>query len=357
MSILLYRRRLSLESGVGQLLRMQAHGLAAEGQAVRVAGHKGCLKFFLKTGLRARRLSLRNARRMAAERKCFVVDHQLGVPEADLVFVHNLLSEARRHLPREELEAGAAEEREFFRACRRDTVIVANSGLVKRALIEHFALPAARIAVCEPGFQSARFNAAAAAALRARARRHLVVPDNSNLIGFITSGDLHKRGLDIFLDTAGRILEAEPRSRFLVVGSKRLPPWAREHPSVAAGRVLYRPKGGRPELWFSALDLFLYPARWEEFGMVVSEAQAMGVPIVTSRLVGAAECLPGEYGEWLVDRPDAAALAERTLALLADTATRRALIAAGLESSKAYDDRRYARVSARLILDQKRRLK
>ncbi len=35
------------------------------------------------------------------------------------------------------------------------------------------------------------------------------------------------------------------------------------------GKLAYRPKRRDPERWFAALDLFLYPARFEEFGMVV----------------------------------------------------------------------------------------
>jgi glycosyltransferase involved in cell wall biosynthesis len=121
--------------------------------------------------------------------------------------------------------------------------------------------------------------------------------------------------------------------------------------------LLYRPKSRAPERWFSALDLFLYPALFEEFGMVVLEAQALGLPIVTSRRVGAAECLPPVYGPWVADRPLADDLAERVLALLADAAARRGLSAAGIANASAYDDRAYGRASAATILVQKRWLK
>jgi glycosyltransferase involved in cell wall biosynthesis len=83
----------------------------------------------------------------------------------------------------------------------------------------------------------------------------------------------------------------------------------------------------------------------------------VGLPIVTSRLVGAAECLPPVYERWLVDRPVAAELAERVLALLGDDGARRELSAAGIASAQAYDDRAYARASTATILVQKRWLK
>ena len=129
----------------------------------------------------------------------------------------------------------------------------------------------------------------------------------------MTSGDFAKRGLDLFLATAPRgSRSARPDARFLVVGSKELPERrARRMRSCARGVVLYRPKSRAPERWFAALDLFLYAARFEEFGMVVAEAQAMGVPVLTSRLVGASECLPDAYARWLLDGPEPAGMAAR----------------------------------------------
>ena len=125
------------------------------------------------------------------------------------------------------------------------------------------------------------------------------------------------------------------------------------------GVVRYRPKSGNVERWFAALDLFLYAARFEEFGMVVAEAQAMGVPVLTSRLVGASECLPAAYAPWLLDRPEPAAMAQRALALLADAPLRARLAAAAAASVVAFNDRAYGEGTRALLAQaaQNRRLK
>src|SRR5690606_181714 len=102
-------------------------------------------------------------------------------------------------------------------------------------------------------------------------------------------------GLDVFLDAAERIASGHSDVRFLVVGSRRMPESMRCHPLLASGKMTHRPKSTHPERWIAALDVFLYAAHFEEFGMVVSEAQAFEVPVLTSRHVGAAECLPTEY--------------------------------------------------------------
>ncbi len=91
--------------------------------------------------------------------------------------------------------------------------------------------------------------------------------------------------------------------------------------------------------------------------MVISEAQALGIPVVTSRRVGAAECLPREYARWLLDVPDSAELAVKTLALLDDAQARQSLVRAGLKSVRYFDQQHYMDATVATILAQNRRLK
>ncbi|MFM2477086.1 glycosyltransferase [Celerinatantimonas sp. MCCC 1A17872] len=44
---------------------------------------------------------------------------------------------------------------------------------------------------------------------------------------------------------------------------------------------------------YNIIDIFLYPARIEEFGLVVSEAMACGCAIITTEHVGANELFTG----------------------------------------------------------------
>jgi glycosyltransferase involved in cell wall biosynthesis len=344
MSVILFRPSLDLRSGTGQLMRAQLLGLRAAGVETRLACERGRLRFFLRTGVLASRL-------LAADlggsrsRSDFVVDHGLAVPEADVVFVHNLATEAIRHLERSDWEQAVRAEAAFFGQLGRSAPIVANSGLVQAALVGHFGLARERIVVHYPGFRAATFAPERAAALRAAARGALGLDTAVPVVGFVTSGDFRKRGLDLFMQSAERIAASRPETRFLVVGSKALPDWARGHALVRSRRLLHRPKGPGPERWMAALDLFLYTARFEEFGLVVLEAQALGIPVLTSRRVGAAECLADEYAPWLLDVPEPAGFATNALALLADEKTRGALARAGAARAATFDDGAYARAT------------
>lgn len=351
MSVLLYRPSLDFASGAGQLIAMQLIALRAAGEPTEIGCARGALKFWRRSGIRARRLTVEAVR--ARRSNAIVVDHGSCLPEADVVFVHNVVSEAARHLGVAHANQALAEERAFFRGLRADVPVVANSRLVKNALVAHFGIPADQVVVHYPGFQARRFNPSTVAELRAPARHALGIEAGDPLVGMITSGDFEKRGLDIFLDCAQRITAARPRTRFLVVGSKALPALGRAHPLAVSGRLVHRPKGPAPERWFAALDLLLYPARFEEFGMVVAEAQACAVPIVTSRVVGAAECLAPGYDAWLADRPDPEPLAARALALLEDGSGAREMAFAAAEHARAFDDAAYKRACVATILSRK----
>lgn len=356
MTVVLYRPSLDARSGAGQLLEMQWRGLRAAGIDAQLACARGALRFWWRTGVRARRRSVAGVERLR-ESGATIVDHGACVTNAHVVFVHNLATEAAQHLPAAGVSEAVERERRFFSELQPNASIVANSRLVADALIARYALSPERIRVLYPGYRAQRFNLERAATLRSAARRALSLPRDALLVGFVTSGDFAKRGLDVFLDCAARICAHRPDARFLVVGSKRLPDWARDHAVVRAGLLQYRPKVSSPEPWFAALDLFLYAAHYEEFGIVLAEAQAMGVPVLTSRLVGASECLPAVYAPWLVARPEAEPLAAKAVTLLADVPLRRELAAAAARSVTAFDERAYVAGAIELIAAQKRRLK
>jgi len=352
----LFLKKLDLYSGTGQLLRAQVQALRAEGVDATLACERGGLRYYLRTGIKTKRTSVGALRARAGDPDALIVDHNLAIPEADAVFVHNLATDANRFLPTPDLR-GAAAEREFFLALPEATPLIANSALVRAALIEHFALRPERIVVHRPGHEADRFAPGSRQELRVRARRRLGWGDSTPVVGFVTSGNFRKRGLDLLLSAAERIATAEPETRFLIVGARELPSDAGRHALFASGKAAYRPKNHWPELWMAALDLFVYPARYEEFGMVVLEAAALGVPVVTSRRVGAAECLPPEYAHWLSEAPDVDEFAARTLTLLRDASARTQLAVAGMRAAETQDARRYGTETAATILAQKRRLK
>lgn len=113
-------------------------------------------------------------------------------------------------------------------------------------------------------------------------------------------------------------------------------------------RVLFPgfvPDGELP-LWYSAAELFVYPSRYEGFGLPPLEAMACGAPVIVSDQSSLPEVV-GQAGVQLPpDDPEAWA---RTMAELLESPTRRAALReAGLQRAQSFGWRSTAAATAQL---------
>ena len=114
-----------------------------------------------------------------------------------------------------------------------------------------------------------------------------------------------------------------------------------------AERVRLEPPRGDIAAAMREADLFVFPTRYEPFGMVIAEAMACGVPVVTSAVAGAAEwILDGASGRVIGDPLDAAGFAEACDDLLRDDARRGAM---GRAARAAVSELSWDRVAERTL--------
>lgn len=73
-------------------------------------------------------------------------------------------------------------------------------------------------------------------------------------------------------------------------------------------------------LWYAAAELFVYPSRYEGFGLPPLEAMASGTPVITSNAASLSEVV-GDAGT-MIDPNDEAALTAAMMTLLRDPALR-----------------------------------
>ena len=152
------------------------------------------------------------------------------------------------------------------------------------------------------------------------------------MFGLVTSGDFQKRGVSGFIEALSC---AAPRLRgqlrALVMGKeKHLEPYRRQ--VVAEGLtdlVTFLPPSTQVEKFYHALDVYVHPAHYEEFGQSVQEALACGLPVLTNKKVGAAELLSGEALDYVPDRSEPQDLAGKMCVLAGDPSLRRRLSALG----------------------------
>lgn len=166
------------------------------------------------------------------------------------------------------------------------------------------------------------------------ARRILGVPYRK--VALTVGQFIHRKGFDVLLhacdrfdgDTGVYIVGGEPTEEYrAIVKEKQLT------------NVHFLPFMDVQTLaqWFTAADVFVLPTREDMWGLVINEAMAHALPVVTTVRCNAGVELvePGVNG-YLVEAEDADALAERTLEILNDESLRARMAEAARERMQSY---------------------
>jgi UDP-glucose:(heptosyl)LPS alpha-1,3-glucosyltransferase len=89
----------------------------------------------------------------------------------------------------------------------------------------------------------------------------------------------------------------------LLTGSDATPYRILAEREKVSDRLIFHPHSKRVEAFFAAADVFVFPTVYDPYGLVISEAMASGLPVITSRAAGAAELIAAEEDGLLTDRP------------------------------------------------------
>lgn len=208
---------------------------------------------------------------------------------------------------------------------RRFRLLVANSNLMRDDVTSRFGVPSESIRVVYPGFDPARYHPRRRTVQSTVIRRRLGVPDDAALAGLVTSGDWVKRGVADFIIALGLVARGSSAKVHGVITGKertmgRYLAIAKKH--GVADRLHFLPPSDALEHVYGALDVFVYPAQFEEFGMCVQEAMACGLPVICGRRIGATELLDPTASKLLLDVVDPATVAEVLARFVADEALR-----------------------------------
>ncbi len=193
-------------------------------------------------------------------------------------------------------------------SCQKSQVMVAVSEGIKQELID-IGVSENKIRVILNGVDVEEFAPALAD------RHKLGLPEGVTLALF--AGDIRTNRKN--LDTVLYALVNVPNLHLAVVGNADRSPYPRLANQLGlSDRVHFL--GFRRDIAeiMKAVDFFVFPSRYEPFGMVVSEAMATGIPVITTAVSGVAEIVTPESGIVLSDTEDVAALAEAMIKLTSD---------------------------------------
>jgi UDP-glucose:(heptosyl)LPS alpha-1,3-glucosyltransferase len=164
-----------------------------------------------------------------------------------------------------------------------------------------YGVPAARVRVVYNGVDGARFRPQWRATHGPAVRHELGMADGERLCLAVGSG-FRRKGFDLLLALWRTAPPA--RTHLALAGRDERLARYREQARALGPRVhVLGPRDDVPAL-MAAADVVCVPSLQEAFGNVVLEAMASGTPVVTSRLVGAAEILSPPLDVLVVARPD-----------------------------------------------------
>jgi UDP-glucose:(heptosyl)LPS alpha-1,3-glucosyltransferase len=335
-------RRITGLSGVTILIREHAARTVAAGWQTDVIGERvdaatisatGAAPRVLAPGWFTRRTASWFASAAeAATRTGYTLVHGHGdLLTQDVMSLHNCVHAAHEAIHGAPLDdkapvAAAARIHEIQLGQRRFRVLLANSKLMRDDVVTRFGVPPDAIRVVYPGFDPAQFHPRPRDDASWLLRRHVGVADDSILAGLVTSGDWTKRGVADFIIALGAVSRgSDVPVHGIVTGKERRQDrylaLAKEH--GVAPRLHFLPPAASLARVYGALDVLVYPAQLEEFGMCVQEAMACGLPIVCGRRIGATELLDPAASKLLLDTVNPATVAERLAAFVADGDLRR----------------------------------
>jgi UDP-glucose:(heptosyl)LPS alpha-1,3-glucosyltransferase len=205
------------------------------------------------------------------------------------------------------------------------TWVIANSRLNRDGILSYYPLPDSRIRVAYNGVDSERFAPENVARFRGEVRQTLELADGDLGVLFVGT-NFSRKGLDLVLEALVVAGAAGQHLRLIVLGGRPSPRWRRRVGTLGlTDRVRFVDSVPDPERYYGAADIFVLPTRFDPFANAMLEAMAAGLPVVTSRMNGAAEILmPGTDAYILDDPPGAPGLA-KLLVELADADLRRAM--------------------------------
>ncbi|HUY33796.1 MAG TPA: glycosyltransferase family 4 protein [Pirellulales bacterium] len=331
--------------GAGHEVHVVAGGFAAGAERTGIVPHRlpraaGRLEFARAAEDRLDALSLDVAHDMGQGWHCDLFQPHGGSRAA--AFERNLCllprwlrpfkRRAARWLPRyrefQQLTMGQtiAEERIF----------IAISRMVARDFERFHGVPRERVRLIYNGVDVERFSPGQRSNYRRVVRDELGVAEDELLL-LIVAHNFRLKGVPALLAAVGLLAADGWPVRLAVVGGKRHPAFARLAGRLGAGnatRFVGSVEDAVP--YYAAADAYVQPTWYDPCSLVLLEALASGLPVVTSRYNGAGELVTEGREGWIVDDPgDPRELAGR-LQPLFDPATRQRMSAAARALAEAH---------------------
>lgn len=221
-------------------------------------------------------------------------------------------------------------------AFRKAKVVVAVSQRIANELIS-IGVPANKIQIVLNGVDLQEFSPSPSD------RNLLGLPEKSPLAIFVGDIQTPRKNLDSVLQALAQV----PSLHLAVAGGVEGSPYPKLAQQLNIDdRVHFLGYRSDISQLMQATDFLVFPSRYEPWGLVVVEAMATGLPVITASTVGAAELITNKNGIVLEDPNDIPALLRAMVQLTDNPTYRQKMGKAAYESVRAYS---WEKMSAQYI--------
>lgn len=192
-------------------------------------------------------------------------------------------------------------ERQQYLSARRPLIIV-NSNMVQRHFAHYYGVAPADVRVVRSAIDPARFNEQDRPRRRLEWRQHWGIGTEETVALFVAM-NYRLKGLDPLL-RAVSLMPARKPFRLVVAGNSQTGPYERlAHRLGIRDRVCFvGPRRDMDNCYFAA-DFLVHPTFYDPCSLVVLEALACGLPVITSRFNGARELMDPPREGYVIDDP------------------------------------------------------
>lgn len=177
-------------------------------------------------------------------------------------------------------------EKEIFKNTK---LIVANSEMVKRQIIDHYAIPEEKITVIYNGVDLKRFSPQNNDRWRKDVRESLKISEDSKVLLFVGSG-FERKGLRTFIKALPLIKDHNFMA--IIIGKGDTDRYRAMAKRLGVlNHILFLGIQKEIEMFYASADLFVLPTLYDPFSNATLEAMASGLPVITTKNNGAAELI------------------------------------------------------------------
>lgn len=242
--------------------------------------------------------------------------------------------------------------RKIFKAiekvvCRNSTNIRAVSPMNKAFAVSEGLYPEEKAVVVGKGgtigVDMQRYDISKKAEYRSTIRKQYGISDEAFVYGFAGRVSADK-GCTELMTAFRKITESEPDAKLLIVGPMEdgcgvpaeILEWARKSNQVVMTGMI---DGSKMNEYYSAMDVLVHPTYREGFGMVLQEAGALGIAMITTKIPGASEVMEEGISCLLVEPKNMLELESTMKKLITDREYSKKIGQAAYERTKQYYDR------------------